>query len=418
MNTITQYITENNIPVLLIFGFISIIGLLAAKYLDKLKIPVIVTYMLIGLLFGPSVLNLLTDNLLSNLHFLTEAILGFVAFKIGLEMDLDSLRQKGGGLIFTIFFESFLAVIAVALLVYIGTGSWPIALLLGSLAPASAPAGTVAIIDQYKAKGDLTQALYAVVGFDDAIGVIIFGIALAFGKGIIMTGGDGTFVQTLFEPFRKIGFSLVLGAALAILFIQLAKLLNNKMAVTFGFILSGVGLSAFFDLSEILSCMVMGIAIGNNKHHQSLREIEEKEIGIMLPLFYIFFFTLAGANLHLQALQHLGLLSILYIIGRVAGLSTGSYLGAAIGGLHDNIRKYLGLGILSQAGVAIGLALVLKQNLTGLGPVINETTQLTLGDQIGQTVFTTIAVTTFIFELIGPVSAKWALEKAGEIGKQ
>ncbi len=417
MPDIQQYLGEHTLPVLLIFGVLIILALITARYLDKIKIPVIVSYMFIGLLFGPSLLNLLNDGLLKDLHFLTEATLGFVAFKIGVELDLQSFKQKRFGMIFTIFFESLLAVAVVTGILYLATGNWPMALLFGALAPASAPAGTVAIIDQYKAKGELTQALYAVVGFDDALGVIIFGIMLAIGKGLLLPGVDETVIQTLIKTFREIGFSIVLGGILAMLFIPVANVIKNKLALTFGFILLGVGLSAFFDLSEILSCMVMGMAIGNNPRHQSLREIEEEEIGIILPLFYILFFGLAGANLHLQALQHLGLLGILYIIGRVAGLGSGAYIGATIGGLHKNVRNYLGLGILSQAGVAIGLALVLKQNLSGIGPVVNEAQNVTLGDEIGQTIFTTITVTTFIFELFGPISAKYALEKAGEISK-
>lgn len=401
-------------PILLVFGVMVSLGQVGAHWLKKAKVPPLVTYMAVGLIMGPSVLNLLTDPLLDNLHFLTEATLGFVAFKIGLELDLGALKAKGKGMILTILTEAFMAIALVIALVYALTGSLPLALFFGALAPASAPAGTVAVIDQYQARGPLTQALYAVVGFDDALGVIIFGFLLALGQSFMGNTGDTPFWNTLFTPLQEVALSMVMGIILAALFVMVARLLRQKLTLTFGFILLGVGLSQMLHLSEILIGMVMGLVIGNSPQQQSLREVEEEDMGILLPLFYSLFFSIAGANLHLQSLDQVGLLGLVYIIGRSVGLGGGAYLGASLGKLHPNVRRYLGFGIQSQAGVAIGLALVLKQTLSGLGPVVSPSEGVTLGDELGKQVFTTITVTTFIFELAGPFLARYGLEKAGE----
>jgi Kef-type K+ transport system membrane component KefB len=159
--------------------------------------------------------------------------------------------------------------------------------------------------------------------------------------------------------------------------------------------------------------MVLGLVIGNYPKLEKIKNYEEEEVGFIIPLFYLLFFTLAGANLHLKSVPSLGLIGLVYIVGRIAGLGGGTFIGASVGKLGPEVRKYLGFGILSQAGVAIGLALVVKNRFQGLGPVINDA-GLTMGDHIGNIVFTTITATSVIFEIIGPIMTKYALKKAGE----
>ncbi|MFP4047070.1 MAG: hypothetical protein ACLFT4_04835, partial [Bacteroidales bacterium] len=146
---------------------------------------------------------------------------------------------------------------------------------------------------------------------------------------------------------------------------------------------------------------------------KELKEYEEEDVGFIIPVFYLLFFTIAGANLHIQSIPALGFIGLLYVIGRIAGLGGGAFIGASLGGLEPKVRKYLGFGILSQAGVAIGLALIVKNRFMGLGPEINDA-GLTMGDHIGNIVFTTITATSVIFEIIGPILTKYALKKSGE----
>jgi len=162
--------------------------------------------------------------------------------------------------------------------------------------------------------------------------------------------------------------------------------------------------------------MIIGMVIINTQQTYLTSKIEER-LSFILPLLFILFFTLAGANLHIGALPSLGLIGVVYVLGRTCGLIGGARLGAIIGKSEDKIRKYLGLGILSQAGVAIGLSLMVKQEFKGMGKIIETINgvNITTGDKIGALVITIVTATCILFEIIGPITTKIALKKAGEI---
>jgi len=412
---------NNSLPILFIVGSIFLIPLLLSQITKRLELPNIIAYMIAGIILGPSVLNFLDEQTLGNMEFITHMVLGFVAFKIGLEVNLREILAHGRGIIITVLSESFLAVIIVALLLYFFTGNAALALIFASLAPASAPAGTIAVIDETRSKGSLTKTLYSVVGLDDGLAIIIFGlispVAIFF---LSHSGGEGiqdsSIWTSLIEPFREIGLSILLGGVAAVLFIWLTRFKGFRkelMLLSFGSVIMVSGVSQLVNLSEILSGMVFGLVIGNYPKLEELKEYEEEEIGFIIPVFYLLFFTLAGANLHLQSVPSLGLIGLLYVAGRIAGKGSGAFIGASIGKMELKIRKYLGFGILSQAGVAIGLALVVKNRFQGLGPEM-EGAGMTMGDHIGNIVFTTITATCVIFEIIGPILTKYALKKSGE----
>ena len=304
-----------------------------------------------------------------------------------------------------------MAFIIVTTGVYLLTGNFPMALIFGAIAPASAPAGTVAIIQEYKAKGNLTKALYTVVGFDDGLGIMIFGFASAIAQSILSSGSGGEsvgLVGVLSKPLLEIGLSFVAGIVLAGLFCFLAKRASKERDIfilIFSFVLITTGISISFHLSLILTNMILGIVIVNTQSQTLLHKIHT-ELKNVMPLLFILFFVLAGSNLHINALPSLGLLGLVYIVSRTTGLMGGAWLGATIGKAEDTIRKYLGMGILSQAGVAIGLSLIVKHEFSKLGPK---------GIEIGTTVLTTVTATCIFFEIIGPVLTKIGLKKAGEI---
>jgi len=415
------WFNETSFPTLFLTGIMILFPLFLSRASGKLRLPNVVGYMIAGILLGPSVLNFLDDKTLGDMEFITHMALGFVAFKIGLEIDLKEMKTHGRGIIITTLSESFLAVIMVAFLIYLLTGNLALSLIFGALAPASAPAGTIAVIDETKSRGSLTKTLYSVVGIDDGLALIIFGLISPVAVFFLSHSGNGieineAFKDSLMQPFREIGLSVVAGGLIAFLFIRLNRLKGFRdqlMPLTFGTVILISGLSNLINLSEILTCMIFGLVVGNDKHSQKLKDLEEEEIGFILPLFYILFFTIAGANLHIKSLPNLGLIGLFYITGRIIGKGTGAYAGSAIAGMGENIRKYLGFGILSQAGVAIGLALIVKNQFQGLGPEINGA-DMTMGDHIGNIVFTTITATSVIFEIIGPIAARYALRKSGE----
>lgn len=408
------------LPILMTIGFIILAGFYIGRNMHVIKLPSIIGYMLLGVLLGGSILNLLQDSVLENLGFISSIALGFVAFTIGLELKISHLKKLGRGIIYIIIMESLGAFAIVFCALYLFTRDLPLSLIFAAIAPASAPAGTVAVIREYKAKGNLTKALFAVVGFDDGLGIIIFGFASAFAQGILFKEAgnqDPGIWATLAAPLKEVGLSIVIGGALSFICCWLIRKLHNSIDVLIlvvGFVFFSCGICELLHLSEILTIMVMGMVIINTQPASIAAKIQN-EMSQVMPLLFILFFTLAGANLHLEALPALGLTGIIYILARSMGLIAGSRLGGILGKVDPMIKNYIGLGILSQAGVAIGLSLLVKQNYVNLGKVVDKTSGLTHGDQIGAAVITTVTATCIFFEIIGPVLTRIALKKAGEI---
>jgi Kef-type K+ transport system membrane component KefB len=413
------------LPRLLTVGALIVASFYAGKGATRLRLPSIVGFMIVGLIAGPSALDLIDHRSQESLTFITEIALGFVALTIGLELSFVSLRRQGIGMIAIIIAESLGAFLVVSTALYFLTRNVPLSLIFGAIAPASAPAGTVAVIQEYRARGSLTKALYAVVGFDDGLGIILFGFTAALVRAMLVHQNGGpaeNLALVLSRPLLEVALSIITGAALAFLFCLLARKLESNrdiFVLIVGFILAGAGLSELLHLSLILTNMVVGIVIVNTQPHGFVERLGERLTEVM-PLLFILFFALAGSNLHIAALPSLGLIGVVYALGRSAGLIAGSRIGAIMGRADEVIKKWLGLGILSQAGVAIGLSLIVKSEFAGIGPVVDSAgeTVTTAGDAIGATVLTTITATSIVFELIGPVLTRLALTRAGEINKQ
>ncbi len=393
-------------------GVAVTLGLFAGRLVKKLGLPSIIGYMLLGTVMGVSMLKMFHHTHLQELAFITDIALGFVAFSIGNELKLTTLKSLGKSIGMIIVLESFSALILVTTLVYLVTGDLVTALIFGSLAPATAPAGTVAVIREYRAKGKLSSSLYAVAGFDDGVAILLFGFTAAVAKQILLSNAgisQGSLAAGLIKPAVEIVLSLVLGGALGFLYSYLVRKLesrNNIPALTFGFILMGAGLASMFHLSLILVNMGIGFVLANTAKKSTIMNVNE-QLRSLMPLLFILFFFLAGAHLNLATLPSLGLIGIAYIIGRTTGKIGGAWLGAYIGGANKTIRNNLGLGLLSQAGVAIGLSLLVSQEFASI-----DSPQAQL---IAASVVTTITATCIIFEIIGPITARIALKNAGEI---
>ena len=401
---------------LTLMGAATLISFYVGRTARLARLPSLIGYMLVGVILGPSVLHLFDESSMERLSFITEIALGFVAFSIGSELNISSLKRLGNGIISIIFAESFGAFFVVVLAVYALTRDLPLALIFGSMAPASAPAGTVAVIHECKAKGSLTTTLYAVVGFDDGLAIIIFGFAAALAKNLLITEASGTaegILGALLVPAREIGLSFIVGGIGGLLFYRLVRKLQSArdiLIVVFGVILICTGLSIRWHLSLILTNMVVGFVLANARHESLLHRVTAPLLEVM-PLLFVLFFCLAGAHLQLSALPALGAVGIVYILGRSAGLIGGSRIGAMFGHVEEKVKKYVGLGILSQAGVAIGLSLIVKHEFTLLDAKYNAPHALT----IGSSVLATITATCIFFEIIGPILTKVALKRAGEI---
>jgi len=411
LQAVQNYFHFFPIPVIMVVGIMTLAGFYFGKTMRFLRLPSIIGFMLTGAVLGPSLLNLLGEELQDGFGFITEIALGFVALSIGLELSFAALKKQGIGIILIIIAESFLAFAAVTAAVFLLTRNLPLALIFGSLAPASAPAGTVAVIQEYKAKGNLTNALYAVVGFDDGLAIIIFGFAFAIARSLLVQANGGApenLWHLIASPLLEIGLSFLVGAGIAVLYRLLARKLLERREIfilTFATVLITAGICQLLHLSLILTNLVVGL-VNVNTQPQGLTEKIKDELTEVMPLLFVLFFVLAGSNLHLALLPALGALGAVYIAARSAGLMGGAWFGAVVGRAEPKIRKYVGMGILSQAGVAIGLSLVVKQALVPAGE---------WGARIGVLVITTITATSIIFEIVGPVLCKIGLQKAGEI---
>ena len=415
-----------HLSALTLLGIAVLAGFYAGRAVRFLRLPSIIGYMAVGVLLGPSVIHLFDEPVMAHLSFITQIALGLVAFSIGAELNLASLRRQGAGIVTVIFSESFGAFFVVMAGVYILTRDWPLALIFGSMAPASAPAGTVAVIQEYRAKGPLTKALYAVVAFDDGLAIIIFAFAAAIAKALLIaeatgaacgtaTGPASDILPALWAPAYEIVLSVVVGGAIGFAFCQMVRGLRNSRDVfilLIGCVLVAAGLAIRWHLSLILTNMAVGCVLANLRREASVRRITAPLLDVM-PLVFVLFFCLAGAHLQLTALPALGALGGVYVIGRLIGKLVGARLGAMVGDLGENVKRYIGLGILSQAGVAIGIALIVAHEFGMLADQYG----IEHAAKIGAATLTTVTATSIVFEILGPITAKIGLQKAGEIPK-
>lgn len=393
---------------LFFLGIATICGFLVGKLSNKLHFPQVIGYLIAGVILGPSFLGVFDLELLDKFKPFNDFALGLVAFIIGSEMHIGTLRKMGKGIINIIFSESFVAFTLVFLGVYLLTRKLYVALIFGALAPASAPAGTVAVLQEYRAKGPLTKTLYAVVGLDDGLAIMIYGFAAALAR-LFVTGEGMSFANLLRGPGLEIIGSIALGGVFGLLsgyFINKLRERTEVLAASLIAILLCTGLSNYFHLSIILSNLSLGMVFANLFLTANRRAFRTAEM-VAYPMYIIFFF-IAGAHLQVQLLPAMGLLGLTYILCRILGLMGGATLGAAVSHSEEVIRKYLGFGILSQAGVAIGLAILVNKEFASLGEK---------GGELALLVINTIAATTIFFEIIGPLGVKFAISHAGEMRK-
>jgi Kef-type K+ transport system membrane component KefB len=389
------------IAIAIIFGFIG------GRIAQLIRLPGVVGYLVAGLIFGPSFLNVLDEEFVGEMNVFAGFALSLVAFIIGSEMKLSTLKEMGSGIGVITLLESFGAFLLVTAGVYALTGKLYLALVFGAMAPASAPAGTVAVLQECKAKGRLTNALYAVVGLDDGLAIMIFAVAVALAR-LLLTGASLSVGSLLEGPVLEIIGSIVLGCVVGAAAGYLTKRLSGEdamLATYLGSILICTGIALRFDLSLILANLSLGMVNANlypPANHRAYRAIQS----ITLPVYIVFFF-IAGAHLQIALLPSMGLVGLVYVLCRIGGLMGGAFLGATISKQSPVLRKYLGMGILCQAGVAIGLSVLAAGQFRPLGEA---------GRDLAITVINTIAATTIIFEVIGPIGTRLAVTRAGEFG--
>lgn len=408
---------------LLSVGVALIAGLLLTRLFTRLKLPDVTAYLVAGVLIGPYVLGRLglggfgfaTTADVDKLGFLSDIALGFIAFAIGSEFRMTKLRRVGKQAVVVAILEGVIASLVVdasLLVLHLFLGDkLPISMVitLGAIAAATAPAATLMVVRQYKAKGAVTDILLPVVALDDAVGLTVF--AVSFGVAQAMVQGSVDAASVFLTPILEIVLSLAFGAAMGFVLTFLERYFNshrNRLTLMTGFIVLTVALAmAEFHIghlvigfSPLLVCMMLGTVFCNASPLSE--DLMEKEDHWTAPI-YTLFFVLSGASLRLDVFSDLAIVGIgaVYVIMRCVGKFSGAYLGTSLMKCDPRVRKYLGVALFPQAGVALGMCLQVGA----------------LGQQ-GVLIRNIILFGVLIYELTGPMLTKIALTKSGDIQPQ
>ncbi|MBD5084345.1 MAG: cation:proton antiporter [Clostridiales bacterium] len=408
--------------ILIQLSFSMVGGLLMSRLAKLLNLPAVTAYLVAGLLLGPYCLGALqltplgftTAESVASLDIISQVALGFIAFTIGNEFRLEQLKSMGKQAITVGILQAVIttALVDVALVAlhfinpdFISISS---AITLGAIAAATAPAATLMVVRQYKADGPLTKLLLLVVAIDDAVGLVLF--SASFGVASALESGSISAVTVLVEPVIEIVLSLALGCLAGWALYRVEKYFHSRskrLSISIGFVLLTVGLSMVefeaggihFGFSLLLVCMMTGTIFCNICDFSE--ELMARVDGWTTPLF-VLFFVLSGAELDLKILANplVLLIGVVYIIFRSLGKYLGSYGSCALTGCSESIKKHLGITLLPQAGVALGMALTAQQ----------------LAD--GAVVRNVVLFSVLVYELVGPALTKRSLVAAGEIHEE
>jgi NhaP-type Na+/H+ or K+/H+ antiporter len=384
--------------VLLGMSLIFIFGLIIARAAEKIRIPVITAYLLLGIVLGPYVLNYIPLKIIESSGIISNFTLSLIAFSIGANLTYGVMQQVGKQVVFI----SLLAATGAALSVFSAMAILGLpfyaCMIFAAIAVPTAPAAILIEIREYKAKGRFTDVLMGVVALKDVWGLIAFSVVLMFAR-VIYHDQKIDFLHTATLPMLEIFGSFLLGGVIACVFNFFAKFIKKKnetLIFTLGLILFTAGFALHFKLSVLLACMVLAAMIVNyNK--DSARFFEELKI-IDWPL-YLFFFVIAGANFDLNHLKIFSSLWVVYLIARIVGKLFGVYIGSISSSASKEVRDYLGVAQLPQAGIALGMALIAKSYF----------------QEMGNTIFTVVAAAAIISEMIGPFFIRYALRQAKQI---
>ena len=404
--------------ILLTIGLLLITGYIAGWLLNKIGLPKIIGYIATGIVFSPNTVGFVEHDVIESTLPLMEVCLAFIAFEVGGALKWAKIKKHKKEIISITILGSlmpfFLVTIGVLILGWLFPEVLPfdtlplllLALLLGALASPTAPAATLAVIHQYKAKGKVTDTILGVTVLDDVLGILLF--SLTIGIIFIFTGGQsGLFGNPMVNTLYEIGIATIIGAILGLVIELINRFFPKEgegrwIVIIFSLIIFNVGICQALHVDILLSSMTMGIVVVNKCRQQQLifRILER----YTEDLIFLFFFLLSGLYLDIATLPKATALIIIFVVFRTAGKFLGVNWGSRIVNADPSIRKYTAGGLLPQAGIVIGLVLSIYQKEEF--------------KEISEILLTTIMGATIIHELIGPVSAKSALMKAGEIKTQ
>lgn len=402
---------------LLSISFAMLVGLMLSRLAKLVSLPAVTAYLVAGIVVGPFCVGLLkidglgfTFESIEHLSVISTAALGFIAFSIGNEFRLSQLKATGKAATFIGIFQAITAALIVDVVLCVmaafGVLSIPAAIVLGAIATATAPAATLMVVRQYKAKGELTDLLLPIVAIDDAVGLIVFAVSLGVARAL--EEGHIDVVSIIVNPIIEIVASLLLGSIMGVILTFIERFFHSRskrmsMAIAFVFMTVGLSMLKFeigpvhIGFSSLLVCMMLGTVFCNLCDYSE--ELMERVDGWTTPLFIIFF-VLSGAELDLSVFANLSvvLIGVTFLIARAIGKWGGAGVSAKMMKCSPNVCKYLGITLLPQAGVALGMSDQVKDVLAD-----------------GHLIRNIVLFSVLVLELFGPLATKIALTKAGDI---
>ncbi len=411
-----ESVTENinrlsslNFNALFLLGLILFVGTIGGGLLKKLRTPQVVGYIVAGIVLGKTGFNIIDTNMINTLAPFNYFALGLIGFMIGGELKKDVLRRYGKQFAIILLSEGLFAFLAVFIFVGVigslvfgnGLYYWALGLLLGAIASATAPAATTDVLWEYKTRGPLTSIVLGIVALDDGLALVLFALASSIAPAIL--GVHSSSWSTIIRPVYEIGVAILLGITFGFVLIKILRKYADRekiLVYSISTILFVLGLSLIIDVDMLLAAMTLGVVLVNWEARLS-KEVFTMVSAFATP-FYILFFVMVGAKFELKSVTlSVIVIALAYLLGRTFGKMFGANFGSRISGAPKTVQKYLPYCLFSQAGVAIGLSIVAYNMFPG---------------SIGNSIIIVITFTTFIVQLLGPPSVKYAVAKAGEIG--
>lgn len=397
-------------------GLAIMLGYVLGELVRKFGLPRVSGYIVAGLLLNPGITGFVSVNFVDSMGTVTDLSLAILTFAIGGTLAFGPLKELGKKILFIAVGEAQLSaflvtagcLVTLPFLLPEAGGFWtviaPLSVLLGSLASPTDPSATLAVVRQYKAKGMVTFSIMASAALDDALGILNYSLALVVALVLVTHHMEG--VGTILEPLIGIGGALGLGVVSGLAFRYVPKWLRGdesdglQIALLLGTLGLCYGVSAMLDLDQLLATMAMGMTVVNTSRRQERHHVFHLMEESVEPIVFIVFFTVSGMLLDVAVLIQYLPVVLLFVFFRTIGKLVGANLGARLGKASHNVRRYTGWGLIPQGGIVIGLALLVQQE-----PAFASISHILLNVIIGATV---------IHELVGPLTAKFAIMKSGE----
>jgi len=406
-----------NNSILFLLGLGVFGGMLGAWFFQKIRFPQVVGYIAIGLIIGKAGFGIIDSEAILQLKTFNLFALGIIGFLVGGELKIAIFKKYARQFIAILFGEGllsfFLVGIASFILIHIVTGNTIAAsagaVVLGAIASATDPASTIDVIWEYRSKGVMTTAIIAIVALDDALAMTLYGLGSSTAK--LLTSESGSVWLSLGHISNELFGALAVGAVMAgllVAFLRWVPQTERGAAIAIGMILLVISVAAYFKMDIILATMMMGFVLTNLTPRRS-KDLFKLMRSFSVPI-YVLFFVLVGARLSFGAMPGwLWLIVIVYVLGRSAGKFYGAYIGAKMTNSPPVVRKYLGLGLFAQGGVAIGLSIMAAEQLSSI--IIAE------GMSLGDMIIFVVTTTTLIVQVLGPAMVKLAVKLSGEAGR-